>query len=276
MEKELISTVQLLEITTEKDFPENFLSLYHTHLYCHKGKIEFLFNDQKMICKGGQFLFWFAESRLSGLQFSKNFKATACLVENRFLIDNIPDQSWSLNAQLHSRVYPVKEAITLEDKNKILDNFKNLYLRFLEKKHLFYKEALKLQMQLFILDMWHTFANEYERRRHSLQTGTIYERFMQLLASHCLQKREVQFYGEVLNISPKYLNYLCKTHSGITASEWIHRFVKERIIILLQNKNSNISEIADEMEFSSYSFFTRYVKKLLGVTPTEYRNRLER
>jgi AraC family transcriptional activator of pobA len=28
------------------------------------------------------------------------------------------------------------------------------------------------------------------------------------------------------------------------------------------------------MEFSSRSFFTRYVKKLLGVTPIEYRARL--
>jgi AraC family transcriptional regulator, transcriptional activator of pobA len=67
---------------------------------------------------------------------------------------------------------------------------------------------------------------------------------------------------------------LCKVHSGITASEWIQWHAKERIIILLQNKNLNISEIADEMEFSSRSFFTRYVKKLLGVTPNEYRGRL--
>ncbi|WP_439488804.1 helix-turn-helix domain-containing protein [Algoriphagus sp.] len=36
----------------------------------------------------------------------------------------------------------------------------------------------------------------------------------------------------------------------------------------------NISEIADEMGFSSRSFFTRYVKKLLGMTPKEYRERI--
>jgi len=45
-------------------------------------------------------------------------------------------------------------------------------------------------------------------------------------------------------------------------------------IILLQNKPLNISEIANKIEFSSRSFFTRYVKKLLGVTPSEYRGRL--
>lgn len=266
--------IVLMEVRKESDFPKNFHRSYHTHLFCHTGNIQFLFNDQKMECKSGQFLFWFAESRLSGLRFAKNFRATVLLVENNFLMDNIPDQSWSINAQLHSRVYPVKANITQKDKQKILINFKRLHERFLETSHRFYAEALKLQMQLFILEMWHTFSNEYEQRKHSLQTGTLYERFMQLLATHCMQQREVQFYSERLNITPKYLNYLSKTHTGITASEWIKRYAKERIIILLQNKKLNISEIADEMEFSSRSFFTRYVKKLMGLTPNEYRSRL--
>lgn len=266
--------ILLLEVTGENDFPKNFYKLYHTHLYCHKGSIQFLFNDQLMECKAGQFLFWFAESRLSGLRFSKNFKAAVLLVEKDFLMDNIPDQSWSINAQLHSRVYPVKTGITANDKEKILTNFRRLNERFLETGHRFYEEALKLQMQLFVLEMWHTFANEYEQRKHSLQTGSLYERFIQLLQQHSMQHREVQFYSNEMNITPKYLNHLCKIHSGITASEWIQRHAKERIIILLQNKNLNISEIADEMEFSSRSFFTRYVKKLLGLTPNEYRGRL--
>jgi len=274
MIKSVHPRILLFQVNEERDFPKNFYTLYHTHLYCYKGSIKFLFNDQLMECEGGQFLFWFAESRLSGLSFSRNFKATVLLVEKEFLMNNIPDQSWSINAQLHSRVYPVKKGITTQDKEKILVNFKRLNERFLESVHRFYEEALKLQMQLFILEMWHIFANEYEQRKHSLQTGTLYERFMQLLQRYCMQHREVKFYSNKLNITAKYLNLLCKIHSGITASEWIQRHAKERIIILLQSKNLNISEIADEMEFSSRSFFTRYVKRLLGVTPNEYRGRL--
>ena len=266
--------ILLLQIKKETEFPKDFLKLYHTHLYCHKGSVAFLFNDQLMECRAGQFLFWFAESRLSGLKFSKNFSATAVFVGKEFLMNNIPDQGWSINALLHSRVYPVKTAIDARDKEKILVNFERLNESFLASGHRFYEEALKLQMQLFILEMWQIFADEYEQRKHSLQTGTLYERFMQLVQQHCMTRREVQFYSNELNITAKYLNHLCKIHSGVTASEWIQRHAKERIIILLQNKNLNISEIADEMEFSSRSFFTRYVKKLLGVTPNEYRRRL--
>lgn len=267
-------TILQLEIRGENDLPANFHRHYHTHLYCHRGNIQFLFNDTKMECKAGQFLFWFAESRLSGLQFSAGFRATVLLVAKDFLTDNIPDQSWGLNAMLHTRIHPVKEIQTEKDKEKILGNFNRLNERFLETDHRFYEEALKLQMKLFIFEMWNLFAKFYENRKHSVQTGTTYEQFMQLLQEHCLQQREVQFYSDKLNITAKYLNYLCKTHSGVTASEWIQRHVRERIIILLQSKHFNISEIADEMEFSSRSFFTRYVKKLLGVTPSEYRERL--
>ena len=89
-----------------------------------------------------------------------------------------------------------------------------------------------------------------------------------------MKQREVQFYSEKLNITPKYLNHICKINTRITASEWIQRNARERIILLLQNKDLNISEIADQMEFSSRSFFTRYVKKVLGVAPKEYRERI--
>jgi AraC family transcriptional activator of pobA len=265
----------LTEISGKNDFPEHFHKHYHTHLFCHRGSIKFMFNEQEMECKRGEFLFWFAESRLTGLRFSKGVKATVMLVEKDLLNSNIPDQGWSFNALLHSRVYPVKTIQSENDKQKILSNFKWLHDRFLETNHRFYDEALNLQMQLFILEMWHIFANEYERKKHSLQTGTLYERFMQLAQEHCLTEREVQFYSKQLNITSKYLNQISKQTSGITASEWIQRFVKEHIIILLQNKTLNISEIADKMEFKSRSFFTRYVKKLLGVTPSEYRSRLE-
>jgi AraC family transcriptional activator of pobA len=272
--EENLPRIDMLTVTTENDFPNDFRINYHTHLYCHRGNITFSFNQTKMICKSGEFLFWFAKSNLTDLQFSKGFKATILLVENQYLNDNIPDQNWGIDATLHSRQYPVKHLENEMDRQRVISNFQLLYNKFLNKEHRFYEEALKLQMRLFVLEMWHTFANEYERRKRTLQSGTLYERFLHLVQENCTKEREVQFYANQLNITAKYLNAVCKQNSGITASEWIQRNVKERIILLLDNATLNIAEIADEMEFSSRSFFTRYVKKVLGVTPSKYRNRM--
>jgi len=267
--------IVLLELSKETRFPLDFNTFYHTHLFCHQGRISFLFKDVAMQCKGNEFLFWFAESQLKNLVFSKTFKASILLVEKHFLYDNIPDQSWSIDAILHSRQYPIKKLNDKNDRQRVLSNFKWLHERFQDREHRFYEEVLKLQMRLFILEMWHTFANEYERRKRTLQSGSLYKRFVHLVQEHCMAEREVQYYANTLSVTPKYLNFICKQNSGATASEWIQRYTKERIILFLQNKNLNISEIADKMMFSSRSFFTRYVKKVLGTTPTQYRNQLE-
>ena len=264
----------MMKVSNEIDFPNDFLINYHTHLICHRGSVNFLFNDVKMICKNGEFLFWFAKSKLTDLAFSKSFRATVLLVENQFLNDNIPDQNWGIDSRLHSRQYPIKQLNDKKDRQRVITNFQLLNDKFQDKEHRFYEEALKLQMRLFILEMWHTFAKEYERKKRTLQTGTLYEKFMHLVQEYCMKEREVQSYANRLHITAKYLNSICKQNSGITASEWIQRNTKERIELLLEDPSLNIAEIADEMEFSSRSFFTRYVKKVLGVTPSEYRNRM--
>jgi AraC-like DNA-binding protein len=59
--------------------------------------------------------------------------------------------------------------------------------------------------------------------------------------------------------------------SGIPASTWIESFTANELKHLLNNRQLTLTDIADEMNFSSMSFFSRYVKKVLGVSPSEYR-----
>lgn len=265
--------VILYKTASMSQFPHDFQKRFHTHIFCQSGIVKFMFNEQQHHCKKGEFIFWLAGLDVSSLSFSENFKATVLFVDKDLLIENIPSVNASIDSIIHSKENPILHPGNA-DKEKILNNFQLLYDKSIESTHRFYAEVLKLQMQLFLLEMWHVFEDELDRRKRSLQSGTLYERFLQLIQEHCMKERSVQFYSDKLNITPKYLNHICKINTHVTASEWIQRYTKERIIIMLQNKNLTISEIADEMEFSSRSFFTRYVKKLLGVSPSEYRERL--
>lgn len=265
--------VILYKTASTAQFPENFQTQFHTHIYCQSGSVKFIFNGKQYQSKKGEFIFWLAGLAVSDLSFSANFKATLLFVNSDLLTANLPSANMSIDSYIHSKENPILHP-DKNDKEKILKNFQLLYDTSQETTHRFYEEMLKLQMQLFLLEMWHIFEDELDRRKRSLQSGTLYERFLQLVQEHCMKEREVQFYSDKLNITPKYLNYVCKVNTRISASEWIQRYTKERIILLLQNKTLNISEIADEMDFSSRSFFTRYVKKTLGVTPKEYRERV--
>ncbi|RYY54549.1 MAG: AraC family transcriptional regulator [Chitinophagaceae bacterium] len=263
----------LLESSGKVNFPVGYSEIYHTHILCERGHMDFVFNDKRYRGNAGEFVFWFAHSKVSGISFSKNFKAHVLLVEGGFLDANVPDQGWSIDVILHSRNNPILH-LQEKDRVKVLTNFKLLLARYQEAEHLFYKEVLAMQMQLFLFDMWFIFSSEYERRKRTIESGTLYEQFMQLLQEFCMTEREVQFYADRLHITAKHLNFVCKQNTNLTASAWIQRYAKERIILLLKNKQVTVAEIADKMAFSSRSFFTRYVKKLIGATPSEFRNRL--
>ncbi|KAB8154526.1 helix-turn-helix domain-containing protein [Kordia sp. TARA_039_SRF] len=274
MEAKQIQKVLLFEASGTIHFPDDFLDYYHTHIYCHSGTLEFGFKGKVYTCAAGEFVFWYAESVISELIISNNFTATILLVEKEFLNGNLPDLGWSIDVLIHTRDNPVLYFNEKKNKHKVMTNFQLLYDKFLDTEHTFYEELLDTQMYLFTLEMWHVFASEFERNKRTLLSGTIYDKFIHLVGDYCMTEREVQFYAEKLNITPKHLNFVCKQNTGDAASVWIQRFVRDRLMILLENQNLTITEISDKMEFSSRSFFSRYVKKVLGMSPSEYRNRL--
>ncbi|MEY4963713.1 MAG: hypothetical protein RLZZ323_1032 [Bacteroidota bacterium] len=265
--------ILLFNTTNADEFPTDYQNLYHTHIYCQQGTVDFIFNERKFNCRQGDFIFWLAASRISDLFFSKNFKANVFFVEKNLLTDNFPNLNIGIDAIVHHRANPILKP-DKKNKERILKNFKTLYQKSLDTENRFFSEILKLQMQLFLYEMWDIFLDQLARRNRTLQSGTLYERFVQLIEMNCMKNREVKFYSNELNITAKHLNQICKTNTGITASEWIQRYTKDRIIFLLSNKNLNISEITNEMNFSSHSFFTRYVKKNLGVSPSEFRKHI--
>jgi AraC family transcriptional regulator, transcriptional activator of pobA len=200
MNKVVMEKIIMLESSGNVKFPDNYLQQFHTHILCNRGSINFVFNDRQYSAKAGEFIFWFADSQLRNVTFSKNFKASILFVERDFLDNNIPDQSWSIDALLHSKENPVLHLQDKNDKAKVVLNFQLLYNRYVEAEHRFYNEIMQLQMQLFIFEMWHIFANEYERRKRTVESGSLYEQFMHLVHEHCMEKREVQFYAQ----SPAY------------------------------------------------------------------------
>ena len=103
------------------------------------------------------------------------------------------------------------------------------------------------------------------------QSDRIFRRFMLLLAENSNVNRSVKSYADELCVSPKYLTSVCRKHSGSTASELIATSVMSRVKQLLLYSDLSIKEVAGEMGFDNLSFFGKYVKKHLGLSPNHYR-----
>jgi transcriptional regulator, araC family len=83
--------------------------------------------------------------------------------------------------------------------------------------------------------------------------------------------RQLNFYADKLCITAKYLSTTVKNNSGISASEWIKRYVILEAQRLLKNSSMTIQQISNELNFPSQTFFSKYFKHQIGLSPKEYR-----
>ena len=97
------------------------------------------------------------------------------------------------------------------------------------------------------------------------------EKFMSLVSEHFKTEREIEYYANKLCVSKKYLSSLLKQETGMTALEWIERYVVLYAKSCLTSTTMTIQQISDELEFSSQSVFGKYFKRVEGVSPKAYR-----
>lgn len=83
-------------------------------------------------------------------------------------------------------------------------------------------------------------------------------------------------HNEIANkveLSPKYLSFLFKKEVGITVSEYIQQTKIDEVKKLLAYSKTPISEICSLLNFNDQSYFTKVFKKVVGITPKQYRER---
>jgi len=75
-----------------------------------------------------------------------------------------------------------------------------------------------------------------------------------------------------LNLAYPYLSSLFSSVEGITIEKYMINLKIERVKELLVYDEQTLSEIADEMGYSSVSHLSGQFKKITGFTPTYFRN----
>ena len=97
-------------------------------------------------------------------------------------------------------------------------------------------------------------------------------RFQNAVVNHYTESRKVEFYANLLCLSPKYFGSIIKEQTGIAAGIWISRYVIAKAKTLLHyRKDLSIQQISYELGFQDPAAFTRYFKANAGVSPKEYR-----
>ena len=91
------------------------------------------------------------------------------------------------------------------------------------------------------------------------------------VADNYKKERSVSFYANKLCLTPKHLSGVVKEVSGKTAGEWIDRLVILEARAMLKTTEMSIQQIAEHLNFANQSFFGKYFKHYVGISPKEYR-----
>lgn len=121
--------------------------------------------------------------------------------------------------------------------------------------------AVWLGRQVMVRD-----AQERPERGQSYLTA-----FSQLVEANYSNHWPIEVYAKALGITPAYLNGLCRRLRGQTSLGVIHQR------LLLEAKRNliytglTVNQIADLLGFSEPAYFTRFFKRLAGVSPSVFR-----
>lgn len=136
------------------------------------------------------------------------------------------------------------------------------------------KYAYQALLHTLAAFFYHKGANYYERVQQDTisSQGRISDSFISLVQHYFRTERFLEFYAEKLMITPKHLSRTVKAQTGYSAVEWIERYVILEAKVMLRSSNMTIQQIGASLNFPTQSFFGKYFKKCVGVTPKDFRN----
>ena len=99
----------------------------------------------------------------------------------------------------------------------------------------------------------------------------ITKEFLSIVKENFRKERQLKFYSDALCITPRYLSRVVKECTGASAAEWIERAVVLEARALLKSTNMTVQQISDELNFPSQTFFGKYFKQRVGISPSRYK-----
>ncbi|MDE7338281.1 MAG: helix-turn-helix domain-containing protein, partial [Bacteroidales bacterium] len=138
------------------------------------------------------------------------------------------------------------------------------------------EESLQLLSRLFFLNLgWFLHHDAIEQVSHS-QASNVTEKFLSLVKAHYKEHRDVEYYADLMHMTPKYMSTLVKNASGKSALKWIEEYVILEAKTQLASTLNAVQQIAYDLNFPTQSFFGRYFKRATGLSPLAYRNLVRR
>jgi AraC family transcriptional regulator, transcriptional activator of pobA len=213
---------------------------------------------------------------LKVLEASDDISAIIIMLSEGFLANLINNKPpFPIEYVMQVMQWPVlllthEQSIVMRQRLDLLISF------FKDETHYHQMEMLKCALWMVYMEMSNIFMHQKNDVRLVSETDRkryLFMRFVKQLPLHVREERGVGFYASELCVSCQYLERIVKMISGQTASQWISRVLIGEVNHQLKETEKSMQQIADEFGFPDQASFTKYYKRNLKMTPSEYRSK---
>ena len=255
----------------------NSKELSHTclHLLCTSGEGSFVFNEHCYHIARNDLVVIPYPDRVNNLAAHTDMQVEWFAADYKFLQNLLPSNNYSIGGSISLNQDPVIK-LTDEQASILLADFHRLRERMGDRHLLFYRELMGSLCLTMMYDIFEPHAQRDATDTHTDRTAYIVKQLMTLLSTGISRtERDVSYYAERLNVSPKYLSATIKRVTGHSVTSYIDRHTVPILKDYLNDERLSLTQIAELMNFASLSYFSRYCAKHLGKSPSEYRQSLQ-
>lgn len=202
-------------------------------------------------------------------QRSDDFDAIVMLMSKRFVENLMVYMNGTIPIRFGKNVSVIEHHSLDED--YFSNIFFNAICRILQDKDNPYRLQVVQHVIMAIFYSSTKVRDAVENEPARSNADVLTKKFLTLVKEHFRKERQLQFYADTLCITPRYLSRVVKESSGSSAAEWIERCVVLEARALLKSTNMTVQQISDELNFPSQTFFGKYFKRHVGMSPKEYR-----
>ena len=255
----------------------NSRELHHTcmHLLCLAGEGSFVFNERCYHIVKNDLVVIPMPDCICNLAAHADLRVEWFAADYKFLQNLLPSNNYSIGGSISLNQDPI---IKLSDKQAkhILDDFHRLRERMEDDNQQFYFELMGSLCLTMMYDIFEAHAQREAIESHTDRTAYIVKQLMAILSTGISRtERDVSYYAERLNVSPKYLSATVKRVTGHSVTSYIDRYTIPILKSYLNDERLSLTQIAYRMNFNTLSYFSRYCTKHLGQSPSDYRQSLQ-
>jgi AraC-like DNA-binding protein len=155
----------------------------------------------------------------------------------------------------------------------ILRETASLCIKLSENKtEILYHSILKESVNTLVALIISKYLASSKPSEHHTRFEDVTREFKTALEKNYKSTKNPSEYAAQLNLSPSYLNECVKAATGKSVSSNIQHRVLLEAKRLLYHSGKSVKEIAGELGYDDYSYFTRLFSKNVGITPVAFRD----